>query len=186
MTIEELDAIYRDAKWLIVKRSSWAAAKTIVFGDESLEKTIGEIAEMYALGPSEFRVLRPSIAEDVHHGASKTVRTVAAAGVAASIEAPKVVKAAKAARKAGRVVKSLKTVVTHGPKAAQTFANTGRLIGKANPWALALTAAWTVGSTGWFAHHAYRFNKAAYELKKQQLCADVVDASSVHRVSSGE
>lgn len=83
----------------------------------------------------------------------------------------KITKAAQSAWKAGRVGKSLATVVTRGPKAAQTFATTGRLVGKVNPIVVGLTLAWTAGSTGWFAYHARSFNRAAYELQKPKLSA---------------
>jgi hypothetical protein len=171
VTSEELDTIYREASWLIAKRSGVTAVKALTVGNESLERTITEIAEMYALTPSERRVLRPSIADEVQKGASTAVNAAKSLAGAAKVstDGAQIAKAAGSAWKAGRIGKSLVTAVTHGPKAAQTFANTGRVVSKANPWVLGLTVMWTVSSTGWFAYHARGFNKAAYELKKKQV-----------------
>jgi hypothetical protein len=174
MTTEELEAIHREASWLIGKRSTKAAAKALTVGSESLDKTIVEIADMYDLTPSQRRLLRPTIADEVQTGASaavNVVKTSVGAGKVA-MDAGKIAKAAESAWKTGRVGKALLTFATHGPKAAQTFANTGRMVGKFNPIVLGLTVAWTVGSTGWFAYHARAFNLAAYEMKKRELAPD--------------
>lgn len=171
MTMEELDAIQRQAGWLIAKRSTRTAAKALTVGNESLDKTIVEIADMYELSSAQRRLLRPAIADEVQKGASTAVNVVkTSVGVGtAAMDAGKIVKAANSAWKTGRLGKALITVATHGPKAAQTFANTGRLVGKFNPVVLGLSVVWTVGSTGWFAYHARAFNLAAYDLKKKEL-----------------
>ena len=178
MTIDELDAIFRDASWLITKRTGRTALKALTIGSESLDKTIVEIADMYDLTASERRLLRPSIADDVQSGASTAANLAkTTAGVATTVaDASKIAKAAQNAWKTGRVGKSLLTVATHGSKAAQTFANTGRLVGKYNPIILGLTVAWTVGSSSWFGYHAGAFNLAAYELRKGKL-AEAGEAS---------
>ena len=177
MTIEELDAIRREAAWLITKRSGWTALKALTVGSESLERTIAEIAELSGLTDGERRVLRPSIAGEIQSGAATAMNTAKSlAGVATTAtDGTRIAKAASAAWKTGRVGKSLAIAATRGPKAAQTFANTGRIVGKANPVLLGLTVAWTVGSTGWFAYHARAFNQAAYELKRRQMPSQGAD-----------
>lgn len=180
MTIEELDAIHKNASWLIAKRSGKSAAKALTIGSESLDRTIIEIADMYDLSSSERRTLRPSIAEDIQSTAGIAADLLkTSAGIRAATDAAKVVNATKKAYQAGRVGKSLVTIATHGPKAAQTFAATGKLVGKFNPVVLGLTAVWTLGSAGYFAYHARAFNNAAYELRKSRLVrADEVSVSA--------
>ncbi|KQN71871.1 hypothetical protein [Sphingomonas sp. Leaf62] len=139
---------------------------------------------MYGLTEGERRVLRPSIADDVQKGAS-TIVTAAkslAGAAATTADAGKMAKAAGAAWKTGRVGKTLVTAITHGPKAAQTFANIGRIVGEANPVLLGLTVAWTVGSTGWFVYHARSYSLAAYEMKKRQLAT--ADTAAINEESS--
>lgn len=165
VTIDDLDTRYREANWLIAKRSGWAMAKALTLGSESLEALVEKIGSLYELSPEEMRRLRPNVAAEAQHGVGKAAnlaKTLFGAGVSAEGG----VKAAKTAYKAGRLGKTALTLVKAGPKAAQTMANTGRVVGKANPIIAIATAAYATGTTGWLAYHARAFNLASYELVK--------------------
>ena len=167
MTIEDLDARYREASWLITKRSGWTIAKALTLGSESLEVLIENIADLYELSAEERRRLRPNIAAEAQSGIGKAA-SYAKALFGAGITAEGGIKAAQTAYKAGRLGKTVLTLIKAGPRAAQTMANTGRMVGKANPVIAIATAVYATGSTGWLAYHARAFNLAAYELVRRR------------------
>lgn len=165
VTIDDLDTRYREATWLITKRSGWAMAKALTLGSESLDALVEKIADLYELSSEERRRLRPNVAAEAQSGVGKAAnlaKTLFGAGVTAEGG----IKAAKTAYRAGRLGKTALTLVKAGPKAAQTMANTGRFVGKANPVIAIATAAYATGTTGWLAYHARAFNLASYELVK--------------------
>lgn len=165
MTLDDLDTRYREANWLIAKRSTIAVVKALTLGTESLESLIESIADLYELSLAERRKLRPSIAADAQRGVGNAATLVKGTfGTAVTVEGG--LKSAQTAYKAGRLGKTLVTLVKSGPKAAQTMAKTGKVAAKSNPAIAIATAAYAVGSTGWLAYHARAFNSAAYELVK--------------------
>lgn len=147
--IEELDAIYRQVNWIIAKRSGSTAFKALTLGQESLEDTIAEIADLYKLSKEAKHALQPVIAGEVQTGLAGAVSMAkAAVGLDALAISGKGADAAKSAI----------ALVKMGPKAA-----------KAHPVLAAASVAYAVGSAGWFAFHARAFNRAAYEMVKATI-----------------
>lgn len=126
---------------------------------------VEKISDIYELSSEERRRLRPNVAAEAQSGVGKAAtyaKTLFGMGVTAEGGA----KAARTAYKAGRLGKTALTLIKAGPKAAQTMANTGRVVGKANPAIAIATLAYAAGTTGWLAYHARAFNLAAYDLVK--------------------
>ncbi|EJU14805.1 hypothetical protein LH128_01839 [Sphingomonas sp. LH128] len=151
INIEELDAIYRQANWLIAKRSGSTAFKALTLGQESLDDTVAEIADLYRLSKEARRTLQPVIAGELQTGLAGAVSMAkAAVGLDGLATGGKGADAAKSAM----------ALVKLGPKAA-----------KAHPILAAASVAYAVGSAGWFAFHARAFNRAAYEMVKASIPA---------------
>lgn len=149
-TLQEIDAIYRQASWIIAKRSGSSAFKALTFGQESLDDTVAEIADLYKLSKAARRVIQPAIVADVQTGLSGAVSLAkAAVGLDAL---------AGGSEKGTDATKSAIALVKLGPAAA-----------KAHPILAAASVAYAVGSAGWFAFHARAFNRAAYEMVKATI-----------------
>lgn len=177
-TREELDQTYYDMAWEITKRSSKQAAKSLLIGSESLEEMIDRISEAYGLSEQDRRRLRPRKMIDVTDGANENISLFkksigVGAGISKAVaEHKKLIELAKLARKHERVLVTAKTLVTKGAKAAGQVAKTGKTAVKANPAALVFQLVYTVGTTGWFAFHAERYNRACYFLLAERLAPE--------------
>ncbi len=166
MTLDEIDAKFREASWLIAKHSTVAAGQALIFSAGSLDDAASEIAAIYSLSEDEKTRVQPTHA----YGALDSVQK-AANGLFGNSFGMSTGQAASMAKKAvtsGKKLKFLKTLMQAGPKAAKLAMGTGKTAGhaagKGTPWGWIATAAYAVGTGSWFAYNLHAFNIAAYEL----------------------
>jgi len=167
MTLDELDAVYRQAAWLITKRSGMTALKALTLGTEALEKTVSEIADLYDLTGEERVRLKPVIAGDIQGGLATAV-TVARTAAGFPMPIADASSAPSHATEQGHLATAAMALVTIGPKAA-----------KAHPVIAAASVAYAVGSAGWFGYHAQAYNRAAYELVRGKFGAGAPEPGRV-------
>ncbi|MFC4255440.1 hypothetical protein GRI97_08375 [Altererythrobacter xixiisoli] len=167
MTLEELDAIHRQASWLIAKRSGSTAFKALTLGQERLADVVTEIAAVYGLTDSQKMQLQPVIADDLHHGIANALN-IAKAAVGFNMPGAASSSSESAKAEQGHLAASTLALVTLGPKVV-----------KAHPAIAAASVAYAVGSAGWFAYHARAFNRAAYKMVRATIPGAAADAEPV-------
>jgi hypothetical protein len=166
VTLDDLDAKFREASWLIAKRSTVAAGQALIFSAGSLDDAAEEVAAIYALSAEEKAQVQPTHA----HAALESVQTAANGlfGDALGMSAGQAASVAKKAVASGKKLTFLKTLMQAGPKAAKLAVSGGkaasRAAGKGTPWGWIATAAYAVGTGSWFAYNLHAFNIAAYDL----------------------
>lgn len=166
MTLEELDANYKAAGWLIAKRSTVAAGKALIFTAESLDSAAGEIAAIYGLSAEEVARVHPTGANNALDNIQKATNGLF--GETMGLSTGQAMTVAKEAVASEQKVKLLKTLMTAGPKAAAAAMAGGKAAsqaaGKGTPWGWIATAVYAAGTGSWFAYNLRAFNLAAYEL----------------------
>ncbi|MBD8546797.1 hypothetical protein [Sphingomonas sp. CFBP 8760] len=166
MTLDDLDAKFREASWLIAKRSTVAAGQALIFSVGSLDDAAEEVAAIYALSGEEKARVQPTHA----HAALESVQTAASSlfGETLGMSAGQAASAAKKAVASGKKLTFLKTLMQAGPKAANLAVSGGKAAGnaagKSTPWGWIATAAYAVGTGSWYAYNLHAFNIAAYDL----------------------
>lgn len=156
-TLVQLDAVHRQANWLIAKRSGGSALKSLVMGNEPLAETIAAIADLYRLSDEQRATLEPSMGSDLTGGIADVVNVArTAVGLNHDSNAPN--KLASAVEHNANV-KSVVALAALAPAA------------RAHPVVAAASVAFAVGSAGWFAYQARAFNQAAYALVKATIIA---------------
>ena len=170
MTLEELNANYQAASWLIARRSAAAAGKALIFSAGSLDDAAREIAAVYGLSDEECARVHPGSA----HDALSSVQTAASGlfGDTMGMTAGQAMSVAKTAVASGQKGKVLQALMQAGPGAAKAVAAGGTAVGKVagstagkgTPWGWIATAVYAAGTGSWFAYNLRRFNLAAYEL----------------------
>jgi hypothetical protein len=176
VTIDDLDRIYRENAWQIAKRSGMAGFKAYALGSESLEELTDRIADAYGLDPDDRHRLAPTRSIDLLDGAGKLKENAATlAGLKIANDARRsgaLLKTGKALLRGGRGAAKAAALV--GPKAssaAKIARKAGGAGGRAVPYAAIATAIYAVGSAGFFAAQARRFNVACYDLLRERLAA---------------
>lgn len=166
MTLDDLDAKFREASWLIAKRSTVAAGQALIFSVGSLDDVAEELAAIYALSGEEKARVQPTHA----HAALESVQTAANSlfGETLGMSAGQAASAAKKAVASGKKLTFIKTLMQAGPKAAKLAVSSskaaGDAAGKGTPWGWIATAAYAVGTGSWYAYNLHAFNIAAYDL----------------------
>jgi hypothetical protein len=170
MTLDELDANYKAASWLIAKRSAAAAGKALMFSADSLDAASKEIAAIYGLNDEEWASVLPTNAEST----LATVQTAANGlfGDTMGLSTSQAMSVAKKAVASGQKIKVLQTLMRAGPNAAKAVAAggkaAGRTAGGGTPWGWIATAAYAAGTGSWFAFNLRAFNLAAYEMVRSR------------------
>lgn len=166
MTLDDLDAKFREASWLIARRSTVAAGQALIFSAGSLDDAAEEVAAIYALSVEEKARVQPTHA----HAALESVQTAANSvfGESFGMSASQATSVARKAVASGKKLTFLKTLMQAGPKAAKLALNGGKAAskaaGKGTPWGWIATAAYAVGTGSWFAYNLHAFNIAAYDV----------------------
>lgn len=176
MTQTELDRIYKANRWLIAKKTGSAGIKAFTVGRESLEALIGQIADAYGLSDEDRARLRPTAGIDLHEGAGKLADMARkSAGVMKGVEI------VADARRAGTLMKTGRHLVTKGlPGAARVAkgAKAAGVAGRAVPWVTVAVSAYAIGSAGFFAAKAERYNRDCRDLLQARLDAAKGTASA--------
>lgn len=170
MTLDDLDAKFREANWLIATRSTMAAGQALIFSAGSLDHAAEDIAAIYALSEEEKAKVQPTQA----HSALESIQKAANGlfGEAMGMSAGEAASVAKKAVVGGKKLKFLKTLIQAGPKAAKLAVSGGKaasqIPSKGTPWGWIATAAYAVGTGAWFAYNLHAFNIASYELVRRR------------------
>ena len=166
MTLEELDARYQAASWLIAKRSAAAAGKALIFSAASLDEAAREIAAIYGLNDEESARVQPANAHTALANVQKAANGLF--GDTMGMSTGQALSAAKTAIASGQKGSALHALVQAGPKAAKALVAGGQVAnkaaGKGTPWGWIATAVYAAGTGSWFAYNLRAFNLAAYEL----------------------
>lgn len=166
MTLEELDARYGAASWLIAKRSATAAGRALMFSADSLDDAAMEIAAIYGLTDEERARVRPAHADDALLSVQRAANGLF--GDAMGFDDGQVMTVAKQAIASGQKAKVLRALVQAGPAAAKTVVAGGKVgghaAGKGTPWGWIATAVYAAGTGTWFAYNLRAFNIATYEM----------------------
>ncbi len=170
MRREDLDRIYDNVRGEIIKRSGTQAVKSVFVGHESLDAMIEYIGDAYGLSGEDRTRLRPPNPLDLL-AKSDHVRTLLSAGAGVK-RLEEIKKLFLVAHKHERITKTAQVLANHGMDAATKFAKTGKIAkaaaggatqgAKGIPILAAAQVAYTVGTTGWFAWNAVRYNDACY------------------------
>jgi hypothetical protein len=184
MTHDELNERYKAANWLVAKRSASAAGKALFFSNESLQTIMAEIVVIYDLNEDEIA----AFANPPNEGAVAQVQKLATGLFGQDVEPSKnqAIQVARSAVQNGTAATMFTTLLKAGPVAAQKVAAGGAAVTKGTPWAWIASAAYAVGTGGWFAYSAHAFNSEVYQFVQRRegmvLVAEPADTVLVQSV----
>lgn len=169
MTLEELEAVHKRNKAMILSRAGKAGVKAVTFGSESLDALVTDIADAYGLSAADRDRLYPFRSVNAVSAAQTTVSTIATAPIAA--EAGRI---AKEAHEHHALAATGKALLQGGLDAARTAAKGGAVkaattAGKRVPWLAVAVGLYGASTAGWFWTRARKYNQACFDLLKARI-----------------